>query len=137
MYDDAEAAVDTAGDIEVYQSIVQKLNAIDNVKVINLVGLTYSKKIEEFNTVNFFVANSGTGALVPSLFEEVVGIFHGIVNPFGLRSDNNRLLLRENLRYVINSGDEDKPIAHRPYSLETKNFIESAISLITEKVLRS
>ena len=63
-------------DLEVFKSIQSKLSKFSNVSLVNLIGQTYRKKIQYCECVDFFIANTGAGQLVPHRFCRKPGILH-------------------------------------------------------------
>ena len=63
-------------DLEIVNAIKKKLLPFSNVSIINLVGQTYRKKIQQCQFVDFFIANAGAGQLVPHRFCKKPGILH-------------------------------------------------------------
>ena len=63
-------------DHEIVDSIKQKLLPFSNALVVNLVGQTYRKKIQQCQSVDFFIANAGAGQLIPHRFCKKPGILH-------------------------------------------------------------
>ena len=63
-------------DLEIVNAIKKKLLPFSNVSIINLVGKTYRKKIQQCQFADFFIANAGAGQLVPHRFCKKRGILH-------------------------------------------------------------
>ena len=63
-------------DLEIVNIIKKKLLPFSNVSIINLVGQTYRKKIQQCQFTDFFIANAGAGQLVPHRFCKKPGILH-------------------------------------------------------------
>ena len=63
-------------DLEIVNAIKKKLLPFSNISIINLVGQTYRKKIQQCQFVDFFIANAGAGQLVPHRFCKKPGILH-------------------------------------------------------------
>jgi hypothetical protein len=63
-------------DLEIVNSISQKLLPFSNTHIVNLVGQTYRKKIQQCQSVDFFIANAGAGQLTPHRFCKKPGILH-------------------------------------------------------------
>ena len=63
-------------DLEIVNSIRQKLLPFSNTHIVNLVGQTYRKKIQQCQSVDFFIANAGAGQLTPHRFCKKPGILH-------------------------------------------------------------
>jgi hypothetical protein len=63
-------------DLEIVNSIKEKLLPFPNASIVNLVGQTYRKKIQQCQSVDFFIANAGAGQLIPHRFCKKPGILH-------------------------------------------------------------
>ena len=63
-------------DQKIVNSIKQQLMPFANVSVVNLIGQTYRKKIQQCQSVDFFIANAGAGQLIPHRFCKKTGILH-------------------------------------------------------------
>ena len=63
-------------DQKIVNSIKQQLMPFANVSVVNLIGQTYRKKIQQCQSVDFFIANAGAGQLIPHRFCKKKGILH-------------------------------------------------------------
>ena len=63
-------------DLDVVDSIREKLLPFSNITFISLVGQTYREKIQQCQSIDFFIANAGAGQLVPHRFCRKPGILH-------------------------------------------------------------
>jgi hypothetical protein len=67
---------DIARDNSVFFAIQKQLKNEANIKVVSLIGKDYKDKVSYANTIDAFVANSGTGGMVPMMFSDKRGIIH-------------------------------------------------------------
>ena len=99
-------ATPVSQDIEVIDSIRQKLLPFTNVSVVSLVGQTYRNKIQRCRSVDFFIANAGAGQLVPHRFCKKPGILHSnekhCVFPKGINNTTVRLVDKSLVKDVGN-----------------------------------
>ena len=93
-------------DLEVVDSIRQKLVLFSNASVVCLVGQTYRKKIQQCRSADFFIANAGAGQLVPHRFCKKPGILHSnekyCVFPMGINNSSVRLVDKSLVKDVGN-----------------------------------
>ena len=89
-------ATPVSQDLEVVNSIKEKLADYSNVSVVSLVGQTYREKIQECQSADFFIANAGAGQLVPHRFCKKPGILHSnekhCVFPTGINNSTVKLV---------------------------------------------
>ena len=93
-------------DLEVVDSIRQKLLPFSNASVVCLVGQTYRKKIQRCQSADFFIANAGAGQLVPHRFCRKPGILHSnekhCVFPMGINNTSVKLVDKSVVKDVGN-----------------------------------
>jgi len=93
-------------DLEVVDSIRQKLLPFSNASVMCLVGQTYRKKIQRCQSADFFIANAGAGQLVPHRFCKKPGILHSnekhCVFPMGINNKSVKLVDKSVVKDVGN-----------------------------------
>ena len=93
-------------DLEVVDSIRQKLVPFSNASVVCLVGQTYRKKIQRCQSADFFIANAGAGQLVPHRFCKKPGILHSnekhCVFPMGINNTSVKLVDKSVVKDVGN-----------------------------------
>ena len=89
-------ATPVSQDLEVMNSIHERLLPFPNVSVVNMVGKTYREKIKQCESVDFFIANAGAGQLVPHRFCKKPGILHSnekhCVFPTGIDNSTVKLV---------------------------------------------
>lgn len=81
-------------DQKIYQEITRRLD--NRVNIINLIGSDYISKLEHVKKIDYFIANSGSGAIIPMMFANKKGVLHsnGDLHTFkkaytkNVRSDN-------------------------------------------------
>ena len=93
-------------DLEVVNSIREKLSPFSNTSIVCLVGQTYRQKIQRCHSADFFIANSGAGQLVPHRFCKKPGILHGSKNlcifPKGINNTSVKLVDKSHITDVGN-----------------------------------
>ena len=99
-------ATPVSQDLEVVDSIRQKLLPYSNASVISLIGQTYRKKIQQCQSADFFIANAGAGQLVPHRFCKKPGILHSnekhCVFPMGINNTTVKLVDKSLVKDVGN-----------------------------------
>ena len=99
-------ATPVSQDLEVVDSIRQKLLPYSNASIISLVGQTYRKKIQRCQSADFFIANAGAGQLVPHRFCRKPGILHSnekhCVFPMGINNTTVKLVDKSLVKDVGN-----------------------------------
>ncbi|SHO56307.1 hypothetical protein [Vibrio quintilis] len=63
-------------DMAVFESIASHLSGVEGVTLINLIGKDYKEKISYSKSIDYFIANSGTGCMVPLMFTGSKGVIH-------------------------------------------------------------
>jgi hypothetical protein len=64
-------------DNDVYHLIADKFINTPSVSLINLINKDYKSKITHVNNCDYFIANSGTGCMVPFMIANIKGVIHG------------------------------------------------------------
>ena len=134
-------------DLEVVNSMREKLSAYSNVSFVNLVGQTYREKIKQCQTVDFFIANAGAGQLVPHRFCRKPGILHSnekhCVFPTGIDNTSVQLVDKSLVKDVGNLFAKNTPNQKAgcgliSYSIETQIIIDMVIKMLQldEQVIR-
>ena len=99
-------------DLVVVDSIRQKLLPYSNASIVNLVGQTYRKKIQQCQSVDFFITNAGAGQLVPHRFCKKPGILHSnekhCVFSMGINNTTVKLVDKSRVRDVGNLFASDR-----------------------------
>lgn len=67
---------DIARDTAVFDSISSELSKVDGIELISIIGKDYKEKVSYAKASNFFVANSGSGGIVPIMFTQSKGVIH-------------------------------------------------------------
>ena len=128
-------------DLKIVNSIEQKLLPFTNASVINLVGQTYRKKIQQCESVDFFIANAGAGQLIPHRFCKKPGILHSnerhCVFSMGINNTTVKLVDKSLVKDVGNlfaKGKKKKvnksAIGFISYSIRIQSVIDMAIEML-------
>lgn len=88
-------------DSYVYEKIKNHLSAIDKVYLVSLIGFDYREKISFCSSVDFFIANSGTGCMVPLRFVKKPGVLHSNTRLFTFPDKYPSCVSRVDNNYVI------------------------------------
>lgn len=67
---------DIARDMAVFDSISSQLSKVDGIEIISIIGKDYKEKVSYAKASDFFVANSGSGGIVPIMFTQSKGVIH-------------------------------------------------------------
>ena len=117
-------------DLEIVNSIRQKLLPFSNTHIVNLVGQTYRKKIQQCQSVDFFIANAGAGQLTPHRFCKKPGILHSnekhCVFSMGINNTTVKLVNKSLVNDVGNLFTKGKNIEAKPAGL---GFISYSIDV--------
>ena len=123
-------ATPVSQDLEVIDSIRQKLLPFKNASVVSLVGKTYRKKIQQCQSVDFFIANAGAGQLTPHRFCKKPGILHSnekhCVFSMGINNTTVKLVNKSLVNDVGNLFTKGKNIEAKPAGL---GFISYSIDV--------
>ena len=126
-------------DLEVVNSMREKLLAYSNVSFISLVGQTYREKIKQCQTVDFFIANAGAGQLVPHRFCKKPGILHSnekhCVFPTGINNTSVQLVDKSLVKDIGNLFAKNTPTQKAgcgliSYSIETQIIIDMVMKML-------
>ena len=129
-------------DLKVVNNIKQQLIPFANVSVVNLVGKTYKNKIQECESVDFFVANAGAGQLIPHRFCKKPGILHSnekhCVFSMGINNTTVKLVDKSLVKDVGNlfvKGKNKKAnksgIGFISYSIRIQDVIDMTIEMLS------
>lgn len=121
-------------DIEVFNRIKRSCN--DSIKFISVIGMDYTSKIAICNEVDFFIANAGSGSVVPLRFSQKDGVLHSnlSINTFpddyqgkgqDVRKVSDDLIVEENLNQPSNMNVS--------YHVPWKSIYNLLISIINNK----
>ena len=131
-------ATPVSQDLEVVNSIKDKLADYSNVLVVSLVGQTYREKIKECQSADFFIANAGAGQLVPHRFCRKPGILHSnekhCVFPMGINNTTVQLVDKSLVKDVGNLFAKTSPnqagCGLISYSINTRIIIDMAKQML-------
>ncbi|MCP1304858.1 hypothetical protein BIS09_13550 [Halomonas sp. R1t8] len=70
------SSIDVPEDQDVYNAIIKRLHGVSNIDVESVIGKDYASKIKICSTVDFFVANAGSGSIVPLRICKKPGVLH-------------------------------------------------------------
>jgi hypothetical protein len=129
-------------DQKVVNSIKQQLIPFTNVSVVNLIGQTYRKKIQQCQSIDFFIANAGAGQLIPHRFCKKTGILHSnekhCVFSMGINDTTVKLVDKSLVKDVGNlfaKGKNKKAnksgIGFISYSIRIQDVIDMAIEMLS------
>lgn len=72
----ADKPKEIARDVAVFNSISSQLSKVNGVELISVIGKDYKEKVSYAKASNFFIANSGSGGIVPIMFTQSKGVIH-------------------------------------------------------------
>ena len=128
-------------DLEIVNSISQKLLPFSNTLIVNLVGQTYRKKIQQCQSVDFFIANAGAGQLTPHRFCKKPGILHSnekhCVFSMGINNTTVKLVNKSLVKDVgnlfakgKNGGANLAGIGFISYSIDVQVVIDMTVDML-------
>ena len=132
-------ATPVSQDLEVINSIREKLACYPNASIVNVVGQTYREKIQKCQSADFFIANAGAGQLVPHRFCRKSGILHSnekhCVFPTGINNTSVQLVDKSLVKDVGNLFAKSKQNRQAgsgliSYSINTQIIIDMAIQML-------
>ena len=132
-------ATPVSQDLEVINSIREKLACYSNVSVESVVGQTYREKIQKCQSADFFIANAGAGQLVPHRFCRKSGILHSnekhCVFPTGINNTSVQLVDKSLVKDVGNlfaKSEQNRQAGAGliSYSINIQNVIDLAIQML-------
>ena len=132
-------ATPVSQDLEVINSIREKLACYSNVSVESVVGQTYREKIQKCQSADFFIANAGAGQLVPHRFCRKSGILHSnekhCVFPTGINNTSVQLVDKSLVKDVGNlfaKSEQNRQAGSGliSYSINIQNVIDLAIQML-------
>lgn len=132
-------ATPVSQDLEVINSIQEKLVCYSNASIVNVVGQTYREKIQKCQSADFFIANAGAGQLVPHRFCKKPGILHSnekhCVFPTGINNTSVQLVDKSLVKDVGNLFAKNTPVPKRgsgliSYSIKTQTIIDMVIQML-------
>jgi hypothetical protein len=83
-------SIDVAEDDAIYQQIVNKTTS-GNIVFESLIGKNYEEKMQACTLIDIFIANSGTGCMIPHRFLGKIGVIHSNteLNTFDIENNDN------------------------------------------------
>lgn len=97
-----------ADDVEIFDDIKKGLKNLSDITVISLIGKDYRTKICYCNTTDFFIANAGTGAMVPLRFNKKPGVLHRNTELFTFPDTYPKTVKLTELNYIKDVDLENK-----------------------------
>ncbi|MEL0630489.1 hypothetical protein [Psychromonas aquatilis] len=118
-------------DNEVYDLIREKFTSNEDINFINLINKGYMSKVSYANNCDCFIANSGTGCMVPLLFSNIKGVIHGngVLNTFKKIYNDNVYLVPKNK--IISQ--QSKVIMVNSYSISWQVIFNLLMKVIGNK----
>ena len=106
---------DIARDMAVFDSFSSQLRGLKGIELVSLIGKDYKEKIGYARGIDYFVANSGTGGMVPMMFTQSKGVIHtnGRLHTFE-RSYNDKVKIVPDSKIVA----QDLSLDSGVYSIE-------------------
>jgi hypothetical protein len=106
VYVDGLTAMDgetlnNADDNEIVNKIEQAFKNKSNVEVVSLVGKDYRTKICYCSTSDIFIANAGTGAIVPLRFTKKPGVLHRNTKLFTFPDNYPDTVKRTDSKFIV------------------------------------
>lgn len=124
--------IESLEDKHIVDQIVELLP--ENVKWISVIGEDYITKIKICDQVDFFIANGGTGAMVPLRFCRKPGVQHSntkLVFPF--EDDYEGRLRKVEKKYVVDQNDLNiKEAMHISYHIHWQYLYNHLVTLIAK-----
>ncbi len=123
--------VSNAEDNAVYRNIVANTTA-PNVEFVNLIGKDYREKISYGNSIDIFIANAGTGCMVPAMFCNKAGVLHAnkSLNTFKLENDERIRIVPD--MYIREEVSDDASVMNVNYSIEWQVLYNLMVELLNE-----
>lgn len=120
-------------DDAVYRGIKKGLIEVEGVEVHSLVGWDYREKIVCCDTVDIFIANAGTGCLVPLRFVRKPGVLHSNNKLFAFPDEYPDSVKEVHKSYVIDvvNGESDAAM-HVSYHIPWQHIFNLAAELLNE-----
>lgn len=98
--------IQNADDEAVFAQIAKRLD--DKCKIQSLIGQDYRHKIQICSTVDMFIANAGTGCMVPLRFCKKPGVLHSNTKLFTFPDEYPETVKKFDKKYVIDVVEEGK-----------------------------
>lgn len=94
-------------DEAVFQEIRKGLLDIEGIVINSLIGLDYREKIRYCDSVDLFIANAGTGCMVPLRFARKPGVLHSNTKLFSFPDEYPSSVKKVGRNYVVDVFDSD------------------------------
>ena len=94
-------------DQKIFNEIKKELSEYSQCTLVSLIGEDYRTKINTCAKVDLFIANAGTGCMVPLRFCKKPGVLHSNTKLFTFRDNYPSTVKKNNKKYTIDIVDED------------------------------
>jgi hypothetical protein len=91
-------------DTTVFHEIHSQLKTNSKIKVVSLIDMDYKSKISYGKNIDFFIANSGSGSLIPHAICRKKGVVHGKLRTFKKLYDDAICVIPKNKMFMEESG---------------------------------
>ncbi|WP_025564758.1 hypothetical protein [Psychromonas sp. SP041] len=115
-------------DNDVYDQIKNEFSSVTSIDFVNLINNDYKSKIAYANVCDFFIANSGTGCMVPFMISNIKGVIHGngLLNTFIHSYDESvKVVPKEKI-----ISEKSKAIMNNSYSIAWQTIYNLLMGLI-------
>ncbi len=120
-------------DDAVFRQIEKGLADVDGVAVASLVGRDYKEKIVCCDSVDFFIANAGSGCMVPLRFVKKPGVLHSNTELFTFPDEYPGYVKRVDDSYVVDVYDGATSQAmHVSYHIPWQHIFNLAVEILNE-----
>lgn len=116
-------------DDTVFRKIKKYLSTVEAVELNSLVGLDYRKKILLCSSVDIFIANAGTGCMVPLKFLKKPGVLHSNTK-FSTFSEGGGYVKFTDKRFTLDVGEKKSPAALLSYHIPWQHVFNLAAEVL-------
>lgn len=109
-----------------------KKNINPEIEAISLIGKDYQTKVSYCNKIDIFIANAGTGSMVPLRFCKKPGVLHSNSSLFTFRYDYGELVRRVDSKFVQDQLPNDTKISvdRISYHIHWKHIYNELVLLL-------
>lgn len=122
--------IDNSEDDDIFKAISLELD--DNITVKSTIGLTYKHKIQLCNDVDVFIANAGSGSLVPLRFCKKPGVLHSNRTLFAFPDIYENIILIDKY-FITEVPDANRGLDKINYNIKWE-YIYQCLSEIIKKI---
>lgn len=126
-----EEKIECPEDQDVAERIVRLLDS--TVYVVNLIGLDYTVKVQICDEVDFFIANGGTGCMVPLRFCKKPGVVHSntqLLFPFDDDYKNVKLINQKDVVTDQKSSESSEQAMTISYHIQWQVIFNALLSVV-------